>query len=162
MDAPQVAVGIDERIAVLREMIRITENWRDEQLQTIERINQYNLALVAFSGAFLSLLITAQFSRPITEICGLCLLVSIAISLLTVRPMRMKFGAVVIDNDVEMLRNGEILGLHDYLLDVADLTNQVTHSMDRFVRVKKKWTIYSAIFLALALVSTYTLYVYAA
>jgi hypothetical protein len=41
----------EEQLLVLREMVRLAENRRTEALEMIERINRYNLAIIAFSGA---------------------------------------------------------------------------------------------------------------
>lgn len=69
---------------VLREMVRLAEARRTEELQMMERVNHYNLALIAFSGSFLSLLVTAHFANVVVIIAGCILLISIGLSIFTV------------------------------------------------------------------------------
>ena len=83
-------------------MVRIAESRRDEELAHIERVNRYNLALIAFSGSFMSLLVTAGFSFLVVRIAGIFLIASIACSLFALKP-RKTAAALVIDDDVKFL-----------------------------------------------------------
>ncbi|MEN9561174.1 MAG: hypothetical protein RIQ56_447, partial [Candidatus Parcubacteria bacterium] len=108
-------------IEVLKEMVRLAENRRTEEFRAIERLNQYNLALIAFSGAFLSLLVTANFEVLTVQLSGLALLISISISLLTIRPRTLKGAVLTVDEDVRAIQRGEKLLLNDYLIETAYL-----------------------------------------
>ncbi len=146
-------------IDVLREMVRIAEKRRDEEMKMIERINQHNLALIAFAGSFLSLLITTKLSVVIVCFAGCLLLISVFLSLWAVLPQTLK-GVLTIKDDVRILRRGEEkIHIHTYLLDVAELTEHTADAAAELTR-KKKWkTIWAGIFLALSLLATYTLYI---
>ena len=155
MNAPHADIDI------LREMIRLAENRRSEEIQAIERLIKYNLALIAFSGSFLSLLLTTTISKPIVEIAGWFLLVSVASSLLAIRPRSVFGGTLVVSDDVKALRKGESISLREYLLETADLLEQANAKIAPVRRYRAQMTIFSAILLALALFATYALYVYA-
>lgn len=148
-------------IDVLREMIRIAEGRRVEMLETLERINKYNLAIVAFSASFLSLLVTATFDVLIVQCAGIPLLLSIFVSLFAVRPKAIHGASLVIDEDVEILKKGTHLDYREYLLLVAELTDAAGSHLNKRTSEKKRLTIFSAILLALALITTYSLYAYA-
>ena len=150
-------------IAVLREMVRLSEARRSEALDAIEKVNKYNLALIAFSGSFLSLIVTSDIDQEIVRIAGAFLVASIVISLITIRPMKIKGGILVIDKDVDEIRKtGETFPLEQYLLDIADLTSRAAIAIDKVTSVKKSGTICSAFLLAFALLSTYIYHGYAA
>ncbi len=152
----------EQDIAVLREMLRLAEKRRSEELELMERINKYNLALIAFAGAFLSLLVSRDFPRLVVQVSGALLLMSIFVSLFTVRPQLLKgAGALSIEDDVLLLKKNNTLTLKQYLLDSAELTDRAATSIAILTVEKKRWTILSAFFLVLALCSTYTLYSYA-
>jgi hypothetical protein len=148
-------------VEVLREMIRLAENRRNEELAAIEGVNKYNLALIGFAGGFLSLLVTATFPKIIVQVTGFFLLLCIGTSFLTIRPRILKNGSLKIDSDVMAVRNGAVLPYKDYLLAVGDLTNLAATAAKQLALIKRRLTIISAIFLACALLSTYILYSYA-
>ena len=148
-------------IDVLREMVRLAENRRNEEFAHIERVNRYNLALIAFSGSFLSLLITASFPKQTVGIVGAFLIISIIFSLIAIRPRTLKNGVLIIEDDIQNLRSGQRVSLYDYLLETAEFTEQAANSATMLSHTKKRLTIFSALFLALALAATYYLYVYA-
>jgi len=160
-DMEHATHGTATDIDILREMVRLAENRRTEELEHIDRVNRYNLALIAFSGSFLSLLVSTHFEPTVVRLAGFFLCLSILSSLIALRPRKLKGGAIVIDEDVQALRSGQSLQLHSYLLDLADLTERAASSANIFSRDKKRWTIYSAILLAISLISTYILYAYA-
>lgn len=152
----------EQDILVLREMVRLAENRRTEELEGIERINKYNLALIAFTGSFLSLLITTKFPTVTVLIAGGFSLLSIGLSLVTIRPRTLRGGgALSVRSDVTLMKNGEQMALRQYLLDTAELTDLAATSIGALSSVKKRLTIYSALSLAAAMVVTYTFYVYA-
>ncbi len=146
-------------LGVLREMIRLAENRRNEEFQALERISQYNLALIAFSGSFLSLLITAELPKVIPMISGVFLIASVSISLIAIRPKSIIGGTLVIDRDVTALKSGQHIALSDYLLETAHLLDEANNMIGPLRRRRVKLTIISAVFLALALFSSYTLFV---
>ncbi len=148
-------------ISVLREMVRLAENRRTEALEMIEKINKYNLAIIAFAGTFLSLLVTGDFAYLIIRLSGGCLIVSIVFALIAIRPQKVKGGALDIVDDIKMLKNNQFIRLDSYLLDIADLTNKSAASLHLVARSKKAMTISAALFLACSLFFTYTLYAYA-
>jgi hypothetical protein len=156
-----MAFASDEKITVLREMVRLAENRRKEELEQIERVNRYNLALIAFSGSFLSLLVTAKFPILTVQISGFFLGFSVVASLIALRPRVIRGGTLVIDEDVAALREGKDLTLSDYLLVTSDLTDKAGTSAAALSHQKKWWTQAAAICLALALALTYYLYAYA-
>ena len=148
-------------IEVLREMVRLAEKRRDEEFHRMEKLNTYNLALIAFAGSFLSLLVSIQFDVVVVQISGALLIISILSSLLAIRPRTIHGGTVVIDSDVRAVRNGERLSQQLYLLDTADLTEGAARSMAQSASQKTRLTIISAILLACALLAAYTLVAYA-
>jgi|GEM_PF-6237398 len=147
-----------QNLDVLREMVRLAERRCEEELHMIERVNQYNLALIAFSAGFLSFLVANDFSKSTVGVIGASLIASFVLSLIAISPRRLK-GTLEIIEDVEAIRKRERLLLHDYLLSVAELTDTVAMNVSILVRKKKKITIYAAIFLAVALIGTYILYI---
>ena len=148
-----------EDIEVLREMIRVAEKRRDEELQMIERINQYNLALIGFSGSFLSLLVTVKFPIIVVIVAGALLLVSLTVSLATIRPRVLKGGAIDLRYDIDQAKDGKISSLYYYLLETADVIQEAATKAGQRSYEKKNGTIFSALFLVLALAATYTLYI---
>lgn len=151
----------DNDIAVLREMVRLAEHRREEAVDMIDKINKYSLAVVAFAGSFLSLLISANLSINIVRFSGLCLVLSIIFSLIAIQPKRVKGGVLDIADDVDAIHQQKKLLLHNYLLETAALTNSAAESLQMHANNKKKWTIVAALFLALSLITTYILYAYA-
>lgn len=149
-----------EDIEVLREMIRLAENRREEEMQMLEKMNQYNLALVGFAGGFLSLLVTAPFPDYTVRIAGAFLMLSILLSLLSIRPRRVG-AALVIEDDIQLIKTKHATNLYEYLLQTAELTDQTASNLNTLLMRKKNVTIFSAIFLAIALLVTYTMYAYA-
>jgi hypothetical protein len=151
-----------DRLAIIREMVRLAENRRTEAIGRLEKINQYNLAMIGFSGTFLSLLVTAEFPIAIVRVAGLSLIASIGVALCNISPKPLKGATLLIDEDVYALRRGEDAGpFADYLLSVADLTEAAATVIHKRASVKKRWMTMSAIFLAFSLISTYILYAYA-
>ncbi len=148
-------------IDVLREMVRLAENRRAEMNESLERINRYNLALVAFSAGFLSLLVTVSFNLFIVQASGLLLLFSIFFSLLAIRPRTLKGVTLMIDQDVDILKKNIHIELREYLLVTAELTDVAATKINERGAEKKRFTILSAVSLALALITTYILYAYA-
>lgn len=146
----------EEQIAVLREMIRLAENRRMEEHKMLENVNRYNLALIAFSAGFLSLLVTANFSKETIHIAGFMLLVSILVSLLAIAPRTFK-GTIVIYEDIEMLRKGEYFALHEYLLLTAEAVEIIGNNIDCLVGKKRNLTMISGFCLFLALLFTYSI-----
>lgn len=142
-------------------MVRLAELRRYEALEMIERINKYNLAIIAFAGSFLSLLATADVEIYVVRFAGVNLILSIITSLLAVRPERVKGGALDVEEDVSALRNNEKISTEQYLLDVAVLTNDAARSLQLHANAKKKGTIIAALFLAFSLIVTYILVSYA-
>lgn len=151
----------DDHLAVLHEMVRLAEMSRTEALNTIERINKYNLALIAFAGSFLSLLISTNIAQPIVQIAGASLIITIILCLYTIRPQRIQGGTPDITDDIQILRSKQQLILSGYLLDVAELTNNASIALQKAGSHKKRTTIVAASFLAFSLVSTYSLVAYA-
>ena len=151
----------NEEIDVLREMVRISEDARTEQLQTIEKLNQYNLAIIAFAGSFLSLLITVKVPSMIFYPSGLCALLSIATALWTIRPRILKGGSLSIEEDARDIRQNRGPSLHTFLLLTAELTQQATQLATKLALHKRKLTIIAVIFLALSMCMAYRLYGYA-
>ncbi len=96
-------------IEVIKEMVRLAEQRRAEELHRMEKLNNYNLALIAFSGSFLSLLVTANFALTVLRIGGFILLLSILSSLFAIRPRIIRGGSIVIDEDVQSLRAGSAI-----------------------------------------------------
>lgn len=137
-------------------MIRLAENRRNEEFQALERISQYNLALIAFSGSFLSLLITATLPKIVPMISGVFLIVSVSVSLFAIRPKSIAGGTLVIDKDVAAIKSGKRIALGEYLLETAALLDAANNTIGPLRRKRVKFTIASAIFLALALLSAYT------
>jgi hypothetical protein len=156
-----VPVAINADIDVLREMVRLAENRRAEMLDAIEKVNKYNLALIAFSAGFLSLLVTVSFNIFIVRLAGGLLLLSIIFSLFAVRPKRIRGVTLMINDDVDLLKQGIEMDLKEYLLAVAELTDVAASTLNNRAKEKKTLTILSAISLALALSSSYILYAYA-
>lgn len=148
-------------IEVLREMVRLAENRRAEEFESLERMNKYNFALVGFSGSFLALLLTVHAARSVVQAAGLFLLISILTSLMALQPRIVKGGVLTIDDDVEAVKHGHILNFHAYLLDVAEFTDQAGQHAAIVAKEKKRLTIFAAIFLAIALLVTYALIAYA-
>lgn len=146
---------------VLREMVRLAENRRNEELVNIERLSKYNFAIIAFAGSFLSLLLSVSLQKFIVNFSGLPLIVSILLSIFALRTRSVKGGNIIIDQDVEDLRMGNVLMIENYLLDTADLTNHAAKNLREYSVIKKKITMISASFLAFALILTYILHVYA-
>lgn len=151
----------DMHVDVLREMVRLAEKRRDEALHMIERMNKYNLAIVAFAGSFLSVLVTADMPIEAVRLSGACLIASVIVSIAAVRPERIQGGALDVAEDVVAFRQGQTPSLECYLADVAELTNGAAESLQHYANRKKKWTIVAALFLALSLVSAYILAAYA-
>lgn len=147
-------------IAVLREMIRLADRRRDEELRMLEKINAYNLALIAFSASLLSFLVSLQFDKTSVQLVGAFLLLSIVVSLLTVAPWKI-FGSVEITEDIEHVIDGGHWKIDAYLLATANITNQAGTNVRRLVRLKKTLTIVAGILLAIALLLTYIRYAYA-
>lgn len=137
-------------------MIRLAENRRNEEFQALERISQYNLALIAFSGSFLSLLITAALPKIIPMISGMFLIASVSVSLFAIRPKSIAGGTLVIDKDVAAIKSGKRIALEAYLLETASLLDAANNTIGPLRRKRVTLTIASATFLALALVSAYT------
>jgi len=142
-------------------MVRLAEDRRTEALQSLEKVNQYNLALIAFAGSFLSLLVSLPFERTTIIVVGLFLLSTIFLSLWNIRPQTVKGGVLVIDEDVKAMRDKKKIIYADYLLDIADLTSRASIQIQKVMLLKKRGTIYSACFLAIGLFLTYILHVYA-
>jgi hypothetical protein len=142
-------------------MVRLAENRRAEMLDAIEKVNKYNLALIAFSAGFLSLLVTVSFNIFIVRLAGGLLLLSIIFSLFAVRPKRIRGVTLMINDDVDLLKQGIEMDLKEYLLAVAELTDVAASTLNNRAKEKKTLTILSAISLALALSSSYILYAYA-
>jgi hypothetical protein len=151
---------INTDIEVLREMVRLAENRRAETRDSLERIIKYNLALIAFSASFLSLLVTASFDIFIVQTAGLLLLISILLSLFAVRPKVLQ-TSIIIDQDIELIKKNVHLDLKEYVLCVAELTEAAATNLNNRAAERKRYTIASAVSLALALLITYTLYAYA-
>lgn len=154
-------MDINADIDVLREMVRIAENRRTEMLDSMEKVNKYNLALIAFSAGFLSILVTLTFDIMIVRLAGGLLILSIIFSLLAVRPKIIRGVTLVISDDVETVKKGVAIPLEKYLLAVAELTDVAASNLNTRAKEKKTLTIFSAVFLALALFSSYILYAYA-
>lgn len=154
---PAITTDID----VLREMVRLAENRRTEELEIVNRLNQYSLGLIVFSGAFISLLVTVSFPSYVVLIAGFFLLISIFCSLLSLRPKKVKGGSLVIFEDVDAVKRGERLELKEYFVITADITENAADNIAKRGDEKKVWVIIAALFLAIALLATYTLYVYA-
>lgn len=148
-------------IEVLREMVRLAENRRTEMFDSIEKVNKYNLAIIAFSAGFLSLLVSAQLDLLLVRIAGASLLFSILLSLFAVRPKTILGASLMINDDVELLKKGIAIQTNEYLLLVAELTDVAATNLNARAKEKKILTILSAIFLAFALFSSYILYAYA-
>ena len=148
-------------VDVLREMVRLAERRRNEELDALEKVNKYNLALIAFSGSFLSLLISTGLDVYIVRISGFALVLSILSSLSAIRPKILKGGAISIEDDVTSIKKGGNLNIQRYLVDVAELTNMAAISITKHTQEKRRWTIASASFLAFSLGITYILYAYA-
>ena len=148
-------------IQVLREMVRLAENRRTEQLQTIEKINQYNLGVIAFSGSFLSLLITIKVSPDIFYVSGFFALLAIGVSLWTIRPQILKGSILLISDDIKALREGQSMRLYDFLLATADLTEQTANAVSERAMKKKQNTIMGVFFLAISLLFSHCMYRYA-
>ena len=156
---PIMTVSESETIEVLREMIRVAEKRKDEEFTMLERINQYNLALMAFVGGFLSLLLTADLAIEILQSAGFLLLCSICFSLWAIRPRIIK-GALIIEDDISALKNKKDISLYSYLLDEAELVERIGNAASALV-IQKRWaTILAGIFLVLSLCLTYTMHSY--
>jgi hypothetical protein len=147
-------------IELLREMVRLAENRRTETRESLERVVKYNLALIAFSASFLSLLVTASFDILIVQVAGLLLIISILLSLFAVHPKSLQ-STVSVDQDIEAIKNGSNFDLHEYMLAVAELTEVTASNFNKRGSERKRYTIISAISLALALLITYSMYAYA-
>ena len=150
-----------EDIEVLREMVRLAENRRTEMFESLERVNKYNLALIAFSATFLSVLVTASFELFIIQSAGALLIVSIFLSLFAIRPKTIHSAALKIDKDVEQIKKGQHVHLKEFLLVTAELTDNAATNINKRALEKKIFTICSALSLAFALTITYILYAYA-
>lgn len=146
---------INADITVLREMVRIAENRRTEEFETVERMNKYNLALIAFCGSFLSLLFTVNVRFVTLSICGFILSLALICSFIAIFPRRIRNGALTIDEDIKLLESGKTLHLSQYLLDIAKLTDEASRQVALLVSKKKIWTIFSAALLAIAIISAY-------
>ncbi len=142
---------------VLREMVRLAEKRRDEELHMLERVNQYNLGIIAFATGFLTFLFSNGFGQGTTVLDGFLLLVSIFISLFAISPRRLK-ATLIIEDDVEAISNGVVLDLKEYLLETAALTDKTASNISDLLFWKKKVTILSAATLVSALTVTYILY----
>ena len=152
---------LEQDIQVLREMVRLAENRRTEALEMIERMNRHNLALIAFAGTFLSLLISLDIPLLVTRISGGSLICTILISLFTIRPQKVSGGTPDISEDIILLRSSKYLSISSYLLDVADVTSRAGSRLHGLAAIKKKTTIFAASFLAFSLLITYILLAYA-
>ncbi len=148
-------------IDVLREMVRLAENRRKEELENVERVNRYNLALIAFSGSFLSLLVTAKFDLKLVKFAGIFLILSIISSLWALRPRNVQGGTLLIAKDIDRFNKHEAIPLHQYLFETASLTESAATSLTILSKQKKWWTLISVILLAISLAITYYLYAYA-
>ncbi len=142
-------------IDVLREMVRIAENRRNEELEGTEKMNRYNLALIAFAGTFLSLIVTAKLHPVILIMSGFFLSSSIICSLLAIYPRKLIGGVLAVDEDIAALQRGETLYIHAYMIDTARLTDNAAQKAGELVGIKKRWTIFAALFLASSVVCTY-------
>ncbi len=151
----------DTDIEVLREMVRLAENRREEEFKITEKLNQYNLALIGFSGGFLSLIISTKLPAVIVQVSGICLIISILLSLLAIRPRTLRGGTLTIDEDVKAMQEGKNISLRDHLLMTADLLDRANRALGPLRRKKSFVTLFAAIFLAISLLSTYILYAYA-
>lgn len=141
-------------------MIRIAEARRQEEIEDLERINKYNLALIAFSGSFLSLLVSLPFPELVQQIAGGCLIISTLCSLFAILPRKVG-GFVVIEDDILALREGKNIFTEEFLLETATIFELVANNIQAFSYKKKQWTIASACVLAFSLIVTYTLIAYA-
>src|SRR3989338_4890572 len=148
-------------IEVLREMVRLAENRRTEALEMIERLKKYNIALIAFAGSFLSLLITVGSSLLSLRVAGGSLVATICFSLYAVRPQRVHGGALNVASDVSSIKEQKNLLFAPYLLEVAELTNNAATTLHAFAISKQRVTTISALFLAFSLIGAYILYAYA-
>jgi len=158
MEKTDESAGID----VLREMVRLAENRRAEALSALEKMNKYNLAIVAFAGSFLSLLVTVPMSIVIIRSAGLSLITSIIFAIWSIRPHRLRGGgALDIGDDVVALKHNQTLKIKQYLLDTAEFTNISANALQSYANNKRKWTIIAAVFLAFSLLITYILAAYA-
>lgn len=151
----------EQHLLVLREMIRIADERRTVALDMLERVNKYNLALIAFAASFLSLLVTVEFPILIVQIAGACLIVSVFVALLNVSPKPIKGATLLLDEDIAHLKRGGTFQLQEYLLAVAELTENAASVVQQRVSIKKRWTTVSASFLVFSLLGTYLLYAYA-
>ena len=154
-------VSPESEILVLREMIRLAERRRDEEIAHIERVNRYNLALIAFAGSFLSLLISTDVPLFTFRIVGGVLILSLLLSLVALLPRTVEGGALLIDEDVLAIRKRNVPALSAYLLETANLTEQAASRLATLSISKKKWTICSAIVLVIAIATMYVLSAYA-
>lgn len=149
-----------EEIDVLREMVRLAESRRTEELQRVSTVNQYNMALIGFAGGFLSLLVTASFPHITVIIAGAFLIISITMSLISLAPRTLKGAIVRIDDDVSDMRNGKNISMSQFLLDTADIMEKAGFIISNRGQEKKLLTVLSTFFLALALFTTYIIYVF--
>lgn len=141
-------------------MVLIAENRRHEELEELERMNKYNLALIAFAGSFLSLLVSLPFPSMVQQIAGGCLIISILCSLFAILPRKVG-GYVVIEDDILVLRKDESISSEEFFLETAAIFELVANNIQEFSYKKKRWTISSACVLALSLIITYILIAYA-
>lgn len=157
------SISADERLAVLREMVRLAEYRRGEAISMLEKINQYSMAMVAFSGTILSLLVTADFSEIAIMITGFPLIVSICCALMNIIPKPLKGATLLIQKDIDDLRTAQrMFSLDAYLLDIAELTETAATVIGGRATRKKRTMTISACFLALSLACSYFTFIYAA
>ncbi len=156
---PEQATATD--IAVLREMVRLAENARSETVQSLERLNQYNLGIIAFNAGFMSFLVSNSFPMTTIRVAGIFLLISMFTSLFALSPKKIRGAVLRVDTDVRALKQGEQIDLYEFLLATAELTDRAFVILQERAKEKKFLTIFSSTFLVLALVFTYTLYAYA-
>ncbi len=146
---------------VLREMIRLAEDRRAEELRDLERVNKYNLALIGFSGSFLSLLVTIDFPVNLRQIAGALLILSIIFSLLAIAPRRLFGGSILLEDDIEHLRKGQSIDQTSFFLETVTVIEGAATALTKRAREKKRLTMISAVFLATSLIITYILIAYA-
>ncbi len=149
-----------DELAVLREMVRLAEIRRSEELLMLERINQYNIALIVFNGSFLSLLVTAEIRITIVQNAGLLLIASMILSIYGIWPKILR-GGVDIEDDLESYRRSEEMKIQEYLYATAKAVNEAAQNIAEFNIRKKKITGIAAILLAFSLLAVYIQYAYA-
>lgn len=154
-------MAMEQSIEVLREMVRLAEGRRGEALDMIEKMNKYNLALIAFAGTFLSLLISTNVPLPTLRFVGAFLILTVISSLVAIRPQKIRGGAPDISDDIRLFQEGKGYPLSEYLLAVASVTNEAASELHFIADVKKKFTILAALLLAFSLLLAYILFAYA-